>query len=341
MGSPRRSMVVLLAFVMSACASDTATGPAVERDALRPPSEPVAPQRWSCYDPVDPHCINDPAPGDPSPGQPGYYLGPDFSYYACTEGISDADRDGLADFCEYQLALAFRPELMMSQQEPAPGREEYWAATLLGGNVVIVYMFGYYQDNGDPGCLDGIFGLGKCGGHWGDNEFTVVYLGFENETQHWELNGQYFAAHWRSGMCVVDLIDCDFSGFRFRDDLYYPKGEQFTYTKVWIARSKHAAYASRSACNGGAVGNSDDCSDNVSIGRFHVNTNRNVGSLQYQFIDEVRSINNPLTRPGKESFWTDLPFCGWSVSDTGSRAHCSPTSYYDVLTEFLYHLPWS
>jgi hypothetical protein len=334
MGSSRHIMVILLAFVLGACASDTITEPETEAPGLQPPIEPV--ERWSCYDPVDPHCINEPAPLDPSAGEPGYYLGPDFSYDACTEGINDADRDGLGDFCEYQLALAFRPELMMSRQEPAAGREEYWAATRIGTNVVIVYMFGFYQDNGDPGCptfLDPV-----CRGHWGDNEFTVAYLIFDDSTQHWKLTGQYYSAHWGTGMCA-DLVDCDFSGFRFHDSLWYPKGESRTYTRVWIARSKHANYASMSACNTGALLDADDCSDNVSIGRFNVNANRNVGSGHYQFINEVTSIDNPLTRPGKEYFWWDIPFCGWSVT-SASRLSCAPTSYFDVLWLFLYSLPW-
>jgi hypothetical protein len=66
---------------------------------------------WSCYDPEDPHCSHTPPSGDPAPDSAGIYLGDDFSWSTCTSEGTDLDSDGLEDFCEYQLALSFRPLL--------------------------------------------------------------------------------------------------------------------------------------------------------------------------------------------------------------------------------------
>lgn len=303
-----------------------------------PPEESV--ERWSCYDPVDPHCQNELPSDDPNPTAPGYYLGSEYSFSACTteNGINDSDHDGLDDFCEYQLALAFRPELMMSPYETALGREEYWAAGTIGSSVVvIVYMFGYYQDNGAPGCQTGILGQGICGMHWGDNEFVNVYLEFDSTTQHWKLFGQFFSAHWSTPPCA-DLLYCDSSKWYFRNSLRFPDKAD-GYAEVWVSRSKHANYPKQSSCNGGGPGGYDDCNGNISYGRFAVHPLRNVGSQSHPFINYTTSINNPYTRPGPEWFWEDIPFCGWSV-DSGSRVSCAPTSYKDVLTAFLNNVPY-
>ena len=341
MRSSMAFLTLLCITLTPGCSDNSLTSPELSAyEAAFAAAKGPTPQRWACYDPVDPHCLNEPPSGDPAPSASGYYLGSSFSFSNCTQegAVNNADYDSLDDFCEYQLALAFRPELMAHPLDGALGREEYWAASLVGSTVVVVYMFGYYQDNGDPGCATGIFGLKYCGGHWGDNEFTVSYVSFDPTSQHWVLDGQFFSAHWCTVSCVPGLF-CDFSRFVHRDGLQYPSGKSGTYPRIWVARSKHANYPSQRSCNSGALFDADDCNGNSTIGRFDVSHDRNVGSMSQQWINAVGSIYSPISRPGTEYFWMDIDFCGWSVA-SGSRSSCAPSSYADVLSFYLETVPW-
>lgn len=100
-------------------------------------------------------------PPDPSPGAPGAWIG--FGATDCYVNYGensstwmDVDGDLLRDECEYHLARAFAPVLMLSQSDGCPEGEPYWAAKYFddpghhhwGEFVRIAYLPAYYRDCG-------------------------------------------------------------------------------------------------------------------------------------------------------------------------------------------------
>lgn len=88
---------------------------------------------------------------DSYPTKPGVFLGSGVTPETCVNGgYTDADQDGLGDFCEEQLSYAFRPELYHSSADNV-GREPYWVARVLDEDRVrIGYLLSYYRDEGCP-----------------------------------------------------------------------------------------------------------------------------------------------------------------------------------------------
>ena len=87
--------------------------------------------------------------------------------------------------------------------------------------VKVMYLFSYHEDFGisTP--------LGDYGAHKGDSEFVVLWIGFTQATEHWEVDYAFYAAHHNEA-----IGDSDFEGsFRF---LEYPD-HQRGYPRVWVA----------------------------------------------------------------------------------------------------------
>lgn len=69
---------------------------------------------------------------DPSPGANGVWLGDMSSARSCyadhNSFVNDQDHDWLDDDCEFRLASAFAPALVMNPVDGCPLGEPYWAA---------------------------------------------------------------------------------------------------------------------------------------------------------------------------------------------------------------------
>lgn len=294
----------------------------------------------ACYDPTHPDCSSSPPVGDPCPGCAGIFLGAGFTWSSCTgQFINDGDFDGLDDYCENQLAISFRPMMSVNPYDQELGHEPYWAATQEDLSIKIMYMPAYYEDGGnsfDCNPAPPPFGSGvECDPHLGDNEFIVAYVNYSASDKHWILNHEFMSAHYG---CTSIFVTCDFSADYPRLGPYYDAPLEFPlkhgwYSRVYVARDKHANYSQRASCNAGAVNATDSCVENYDAYRLQVLSYRNVGSWVQDFLDATASQSNPLTRPGTEWFWTDQPFCGWSVT-SGGRGGCTPNSYGDFLLTF-------
>lgn len=324
---PRHAVLVLTAIsaLLTACSDLTSPRPHVAT-----PRASV--DTWACYDPTDPHCSHTPPPGDPNPANPGYWLGAEVAGDMCIETGNDADFDRLDDFCEYQLALAFRPALSIDPNDGDSSREPYWAAKTsydVNGNIVvnIMYMFGYHWDAGDTGCFPPPPpGFPGCGAHLGDSEFVDVEIHWSNFSDHWELTRMFMAAHYGESTDASALYTAS------QLELARPGG----YAKVYVARDKHGSYNTRSHCDSGAFWN-DTCDYNTDAGRFNVLEYRNVGSSRAPMIQSIGS-DQPSIYGGTEYFWsTGFPFCGWDTQSTlqNNRGGCA-TSYAALLGAFAY-----
>lgn len=289
---------------------------------------------WSCYDDTDPHCSNVAPPGDAFPLARGIYLGSDFSWTACTSpAMTDADLDGVGDFCEYQIALVFRPLLATSSTDMFLEREEYWAVTkTLDDELAIAYLFGWHTDGGCD------LPVSACDGHYGDSEFLIAYVIFNDDTQHWELDRQRFSAHY-----LEDYPGADKTTVYSSKAMEFPIRTRY-YSRVWVSHKKHANYNTRAACEAASIWipvppfevDQDDCSANSDSERFDVDYYHNVGShwsTSTRFIDQTTS-----TRPGREGtewFWTNHRFCGWTTTSTIRPDGTCSTSYSQILNTFM------
>lgn len=156
-----------------------------EPDTSQTDATPAA-FRWSCYDPDDNHCVNEPLGSDPNPSAPGYHIGELFTMDDCTNILLsvDSDGDGFDDMCEYRLARAFAPMLRVSADDSDVTREPYWVVTYrpedfhigITDHVSIMYLLAYHTDYGF-----------WWTGHEGDSEFIIVDLFYNENTLHWDV----------------------------------------------------------------------------------------------------------------------------------------------------------
>jgi hypothetical protein len=254
---------------------------------------------------------------DPFPDSAGVWISNTVTADQCFEGgHTDADQDGLSDFCENNLAEAFAPELVLASalNDPAT-REPRWAARPLGNNqVMIVYLLAYHMDYGSVhlGCPI----APGCQGHPGDSEAIGLVVEYQPSTEHWLLVGAKYSNH-----TSYKYFETPGS---YPKQLQYP-GQKGGRPRAYVATGKHANYSSAASCY---EGNPPYYTDHCSIDRFEIvvtGASRNVGSHAVQFQDCVTSthpVYAPLGHP--ECFWSGTTFHGW----TGAVGFPDPTSGY-------------
>lgn len=222
--------------------------------------------------------------------------------------LTDRDRDGWDDGCEYELAYAFRPTQALSYADCDYTSEPYWAAT--GGNhsgqIKIFYALSYHQDCGTP-----FLNLGITS-HLGDSEFFVAYVDWISDAAStmqgkWRLDHVFFSAHWH------EISESD--GYYDGADLEYSttfRGRP----RIWVAEGKHGSYRSQAVCNAGAY-YTDSCVNNTDFGASpQILQAANLGQSSAPFLGSPVSavasrFGNPTKYPGTEWFWTNDTFCGW------------------------------
>ena len=214
----------------------------------------------------------------------------------CKSG-TDSDGDGLSDKCEYEVAWAFSPTMMVHPNDDVT-RDEYFVVMPGAGNsIMIFYAFGYHRDNGIPFCACPEWLGGK---HVGDSEFIVMEItparGSDNE---WGLVYAYLSAH-RGRLTDSSVLA---GGWNMETD---DDGRPV----VWVSEGKHANYISQSACDDGA-GGFDSCDNNTESTRFWVSSDDNLGQINKRSFSScgVPSRNRGLSRT--ECFWDYGKFYGW------------------------------
>ncbi|HEY0969379.1 MAG TPA: hypothetical protein VGE02_00210 [Gemmatimonadales bacterium] len=261
----------------------------------------------------------------------GITMSPSVTTYLCTGTTipltpsSDSDGDGVADYCEEQLAWAFRPLLNMSLYDDAPTRETYWVAMRnqsrwIGdrGLIKIFYALGYHKDTGDPSL--GLYA------HEGDSEFIVLTV-HEAENARWVLDDATLSAHYGS--------DVNATGTYWAGDLEF----RFEYRGrplVWVAQDKHANYRSKAVCNASPQwwAPTDTCEYEYRASDVELYPWSNLGQswAPRPAAGGCTSSHYPGLyggRPGIECFWSNWNFfAGWSGKES------SATAYHYLFTAF-------
>jgi hypothetical protein len=226
---------------------------------------------------------------------------------ACNQGfiligqqcLADRDEDGLADSWEAEFAASVAPRLMFSALEGFKSRFSYWAVGQTGSRLSVFYALAYVQDGGEPDLL----GLT---GHMGDSEFIVLDFVVD-------ANGN--ATFDRAFLSAHFMASTDVSRW-YRGELSFFQDSLGPHPIIWVARDKHGNYPDQATCDAGGLG-FDTC--DAGFAEFvEIAPERNLGHSWTPLIDRVDRAG------GVDFFWTDLPFCGWQVSATGSRAGCAP-----------------
>ncbi len=209
----------------------------------------------------------------------------------CWGSGTDADRDGLNDDCEYQLAYWFMPQLWFDSGESGYGRRPYFAVKSLSfanRTAQIFYMDTFFDDTG------------VTTGHDGDAEFQIAEVHYS--AGRWYLDWIYLSAHRKSV--------CDSSAWYRYDQLEYdisdPENAFRGWPTLYMAEDKHASYNNLSTCDAGCYAQ-DYCSRHAYqyLDTTSGLTGRNVGSTAVPLIDQV--ILNGKT----EYLMRDGEFTGW------------------------------
>jgi hypothetical protein len=287
------------------------------------------PEKWSCQDNKDPHCL---PVDDPCPECTGLIVDGGLTMSDCTtSGMTDLDYDGLADWCEWAIARAFAPRLMIHPHDGDPSMEPYWAAKLYSENgsncrlypapcysptfVQVFYALGYHRDPG---------GVQNAYAHRGDSEFIVLWLHYDPTSGRWQTEFAFLSAHYKAYP--------DYSARYYGSDLGYPENYK-GYPRIWVSKHKHANYGSQSLCNMGGFFYADDCVGNVDFGRIPIDRYRNLGSSAYPMLWNVSS-QSPTIYQDVENFWARDAFCGWMKVETFNKPCSEPYKWW--LADFGY-----
>jgi hypothetical protein len=205
---------------------------------------------------------------------------------------TDADRDGLNDDCEYQLAYWFMPLFWFDSGESGYGRRPYYAVKNLSFStrtVQIFYLNTYYDDTG------------VTTGHDGDPEFQIFEIHFSGG--RWYLDWVYMSAHRKSS--------CDSSAWYSYNQLEYDTASDSRnayrgWPTLYVAEDKHATYNNLKNCDDGCF-LQDYCSRYAYqyLDQWHWLVSRNVGSTGVQLINQV-NFNGKTER-----LLDDVEFKGW------------------------------
>lgn len=252
---------------------------------------------------------------DPSPSYPGYFLGSEASHFVCLDGAhTDADLDGLSDYCEKLLAGRFAPELWWRYPEDNIGNEPRWVAQPIdSGRVRLAYLPAYYKDWGGQTMLCNIpFAHSLCLPHNGDAEVITLDVYYNAAKQHWILDRALLSGHG-----VNYLYQRGVKAYPIQ--FTYPT-KPGGYPRVWIARGKHANYPDETTCDDGSYFHTDTCEGNNTATRLFASATRNLGSRDAPFADCVASVNPSYAYYGAgrtECYWTSKSFRGWVPDSVG------------------------
>ncbi|QSQ27524.1 hypothetical protein JY651_22560 [Pyxidicoccus parkwayensis] len=209
----------------------------------------------------------------------------------CWGSGTDADKDGLNDDCEYQVALAFMPKLWFDTGESGYGRRPYYAVkseSFATRTLRIFYLDTFFDDTG------------VTTGHDGDPEFQLFEVHYSGG--RWYLDWVYLSAHRKSV--------CDSSAWYAYDQLEYDTSDSRNGYRGWptlyVAEDKHATYNNLSTCDSGCFAQ-DYCSKYASqfLDTSSQLVSRNVGSTTVPLINQV--VLNGKT----ERLLDDVEFKGW------------------------------
>lgn len=261
---------------------------------------------------------------DPFPTAPGVFLGSGVTPDVCVAGgQSDADQDGLGDFCEKNLAFAFAPELYYWSFDNVR-REPYWVARPLveSEQVLIGYLLSYYRDEGSSAwaCGPGQIVAPSCNGHNGDSEAIFLTVYYNWSTQHWVLDHANYSQHG-------DYPTYAKGPKGYPQMLYYPD-HAGSYPRAYVSQGKHANYASQRECNNGGTLDTDTCTEVNTAARVEFSTFWNLGSRTSPRLDCVASRNPDYEYYGsgrEECYWTYRNFRGW-IPETVGGAEASAYS---------------
>jgi hypothetical protein len=234
----------------------------------------------------------------------------------------DSDADGLSDTCEFALATAFAPVLLVRaggcnwDVESTPqrlGGGYLHAVERVESKIRIAYLPAYFLDCGwrDLRCL---LPFVSCAPHAGDSEFIVVEVEDEQGASTWTVTGVFLSAHcFGSGASSCRWYrDADLQRFQWHE------GGPI----VWVAEGRHANYPSWQACNAGHR-TMDTCARHDARYRFPVRSEANLGSRSLPRLSSGCIAGHELDRRGvdperSECFWRpDAFFRGWQASGAG------------------------
>ena len=247
---------------------------------------------------------------------------------------ADIDQDFLDDDCEYELALAFRPQLVLMNNDCDTRRQPYFAARRKVSNdwgevILIFYAISYVYDCGPPFACPGVYPF--CDPHPGDSEWIILEVGrYSSSTRPWALKYATLSAHWRTDNDQT-------AGYEASDleDAYGSPG--FGAPRIWVAEDKHANYRSQIVCNSSGFGNFDNCdAPNALYQTLEVSSGFNLGRLGIPFIGTLASpaFDRLSANGNAEYYWVNTAdFCGWGYYAGGE---CSG-SYHESLTAYGFH----
>ncbi|PTL80280.1 hypothetical protein [Vitiosangium sp. GDMCC 1.1324] len=210
----------------------------------------------------------------------------------CWGSGTDADRDGLNDDCEYQVAFWFMPLFWFDSGESGYGRRPYYAVkstSFSTRTLQIFYMDTFFDDTG------------VTTGHDGDPEFQLLEVHYSGG--RWYLDWAYLSAHRKS--------ICDSSAWYSSSQLEYDTASDSRnayrgWPTLYVAEDKHATYNNLTTCDNGCA-YQDYCSR---YAYQYLDTSsrlvsRNVGSTAVQLINQV-TLNGAT-----EWLLDDVAFTGW------------------------------
>ena len=249
---------------------------------------------------------------------------------------ADDDGDGLPDSLELALAQYFFPILNLHcgtfEGLTYADRRQLYGHTVSGytnssnGRIPFV-AYPYNPGNGKCAepfqCIEIRYGIAwnwDLGDdifpgfdHRGDSETYAILVArrdtdgwdwgtswevAQGDPGHWRLVKEFMSAHWGA--------TGDSSSFRAHGNY-----GTSAYQTVWAAEGKHAMYPTQSACNSGASGGADDCSDNRCniVDEVFLKV-RNAGQLTAPLFHYIPYPGSSKTTPpsGTYDIWGGTPF---------------------------------
>ncbi|MEJ7758279.1 MAG: hypothetical protein WKF55_01675 [Gemmatimonadaceae bacterium] len=251
----------------------------------------------------------------------------------------DRDQDGVDDGCEYELAAAFRPQMVFMSDDCDTRRAPHFAVRQSnspdwGGVIYIFYALSYVYDCGPAFSCPILYP--DCNPHAGDSEWIILEVGPSpsGSTAPWALKYGTLSAHWRTSAEST----AGYPASALEDAEYSPA---YGAPRIWAAQNKHSNYRTENDCDEGGFAHFDNCdrpSGNYYTLDFESSHNLGHEGSGSEFIGSypLTPVSDRITstRHYTEFYWeSDRPFCGWSYYN----AACAG-AYYESLQAYGFAL---